>query len=252
MTWDPDVYESYADHRLRPGVELLRRIPSVHPRRVVDLGCGTGRLTAELARRWPEARVEGVDSSEAMLDRAQVGTVTWVEADIRDWEPDEPVDVIYSNAALHWLDDHPDLFRRLAAHVASGGVFAVQMPGNWDQPSHRIPAAILDSEGFPETARDALLRDRVAGLEEYRRWIGAGFRFDLWTTTYHQVLAGPDPVLRWVMGTVLRPVVEVLTPAERDRFLARCAGRYREAYPPEPDGSTVLPFRRIFIVALRD
>jgi trans-aconitate 2-methyltransferase len=252
MTWDPDVYESFADHRMRPGIELLQRIPDIDPRLVVDLGCGTGRLTVMLARRWPAARVHGVDSSGAMLDRAEGAAVTWVEADIHGWEPDAPVDLVYSNAALHWLDDHPELFRRLAGHVAPGGVLAVQMPDNWREPSHRIPAAVLDEGEFPQAARGALLRDPVARLEDYRRWIGEGFRFDLWTTTYLQILEGTDPVLQWVMGTVLRPVLAVLSPPERDRFLEGCARAYRTAYPPGTDGSTVLPFRRMFIVARRD
>lgn len=249
MSWDPDVYESFADHRLRPGLELLRRVPDIRPRLAVDLGCGTGALTRAIAHRWPSARVVGIDSSGDMLDRVEGDSVEWVKADIRSWSPDEPVDLVYSNAALHWLDDHPGLFGRLARLVAFGGVLAVQMPDNWREPSHTIPAAILDDGDYPETAREALLRDPVGRLEDYRRWIGTSFEFDLWETTYHQVLTGEDPVLRWVMGTVLRPVVDTLGPPERDRFLDGCARAYRAAYPPEPDGRTVLAFRRMFVVA---
>lgn len=253
MTWDPGQYEQFADHRLRPGLDLIARIPALEARRVVDLGCGTGTLTAVLARRWPTAQILGLDGSPEMLERTPVelDNVDWQVGDIAAWSPTEPYDVVFSNAALHWLDDHASLFRRLAATLAPDGVLAVQMPDNWSEPSHRIPAALLDDGGFSRTARSALITDCVAAPADYRRWLGPNLEIDMWTTTYHQVLQGPDPVLEWVMGTVLRPVLETLDRADQTAFLDECALRYRAAYPPESDGATILPFRRLFIVAVR-
>jgi trans-aconitate 2-methyltransferase len=253
MTWNPDQYEKFADHRFRPGYDLLARVPAIEPRRVVDLGCGTGALTEVLAHRWPNAAVVGLDSSTDMLGRvpAGIGNVEWRVGDIGSWHADEPHDVVFSNATLHWLDDHERLFRRLADSLAPRGVLAVQMPDNWSEPSHRIPAEILDEGDFGAVSRTALLRDRVSAPADYRSWIGPDVEIDMWTTTYHQVLHGKDPVLAWVSGTVLPPVLETLDEERQIAFVEECARRYRLAYPPEADGATVLPFRRLFIVAQR-
>lgn len=253
MIWDPDRYLHFTDHRLRPGIELIARIPGIEPARAIDLGCGPGNLTAIAAARWPQAKWTGLDSSETMLElaRSENADIEWTLGSVTDWEPTHPYDLILSNAALHWIDDHQRVFRRLAESVSADGVLAVQMPDNWSEPTHRIPAAILDDDAYGGNARRALLRDRVASPASYRRWIGPTFDFDIWTTTYQHVLTGTDPVLSWVSGSVLRPVLDRLEPGPRERFLAECADGYTAAYPVEPDGTTVLPFRRLFIVARR-
>lgn len=251
MIWDPDRYEHFSDHRLRPGLDLLGRVPDIDPLSVVDLGCGTGRLTAIVAARWPTAQVIGLDSSQEMLDRAPTDTpnVSWKRGDIASWRTDQPFGLIFSNAALHWLDDHAGLFSRLARSLPSGGVLAAQMPDNWAEPTHRIPAAILDEGDYPDQARRALLRNPVARAEDYRRWLGPDVDCDIWSTTYHHELSGENPVLQWVRGSVLAPVTAALD--DPGPFLAECASRYRTAYPPQPDGTTMLAFRRLFIVARR-
>jgi trans-aconitate 2-methyltransferase len=254
MTWDPVTYARFADHRARPGAELLTRVRMDRPQRVVDLGCGTGDLTSMLARRWPKASVTGVDASPEMLEAARsLDTgIDWVEADLSVWEPEAPFDVVFSNATLHWLDDHEHLFQRITGWVAPGGTLAVQMPDNWSEPTHLIPARIIDEAGWPIEARSALMRDRIASPGDYRRWLGGPFdELDMWTTTYHQVLDGSDPVLAWVKGSVLRPVLAELAPDDAAAFEERCRLAYAEAYPPEPDATTILPFRRFFVVGRR-
>lgn len=250
--WDPDRYEQFADHRLRPGIDLLARIGPFQPRRVVDLGCGTGRLTEIIAERNPDAQVFGVDTSNEMLDRAESrrSNVQWIRADIESWEPDQTYGLIFSNAALHWIGNHETLFGRLGGAVPDDGVLAVQMPDNWSEPTHTIPAALVENPTYSDVS-DALTRNPVAQPAAYRRWLGADLEVETWTTIYHHVLTGADPVLEWVMGSVLRPVIDGLDEGRRATFLAECARRYREAYPPGPEGSTILPFRRLFIVARR-
>jgi trans-aconitate methyltransferase/nucleoside-diphosphate-sugar epimerase len=206
VTWDPDRYLRFADQRTRPGLELLARIPDLQPRRVVDLGSGTGHLTALLAARWPDASIIGIDHSSEMIERARSDhpELTWVHGDVGSWQPDEPVDLIFSNATLHWLDDHEQLFRRLRTLVDNEGVVAVQMPDNWSEPTHRIPAEILDEADWPEVARSALTRDRLSEPAAYAAWLQpAGV--DPWRTTYYQRLTGDDPVWTWVTGSVLSP-----------------------------------------------
>jgi trans-aconitate 2-methyltransferase len=251
VPWDPDRYLRFADHRARPGLELMARIPDIDARAIVDLGSGTGQLAARLAERWPAASVRGVDSSAEMVERARVDhpAIDWTVGDIAAWQPSEPVDLLFSNAALHWLDGHDTLFRRLRSFLAPGGVLAVQMPDNWAAPTHRIPAGVLDEGQWPAAAREALLRDRLADPGDYASWL-APAGVDLWRTTYYQRLTGDDPVWTWVTGSVLGPVLAALDEPDRERFGGVCRARYRLAYPAGPDGVTTLPFSRLFLVAI--
>jgi trans-aconitate 2-methyltransferase len=184
-----------------------------------------------------------------MLERAAGGGtgIEWVEADVSTWAPESNADLIFSNAALHWLDDHPVLFPRLAGFLTSGGVLAVQMPDNWNAPTHRIPAEILDEGGWPEDAHGALLRDRLSPPGMYATLVGTD-QIDIWRTTYFQRLTGADPVWEWVIGSVLRPVLASMRTDDRARFTAECKRRYRDSYPPGADGVTTLAFSRLFLV----
>lgn len=203
-----------------------------------------------LAERWPDARVVGVDSSREMLERAAEtsSAVEWLVDDISTWEPESETDLIFSNAALHWLDDHETLFPRLISTLGGRGVLAVQMPDNWAAPTHSVPAHVLDTGTWPESARAALLRDPLASPDEYAKWVGTD-KVDLWRTTYYQRLTGENPVWEWVTGSVVRPVLAVLDGDDLTRFAEKCKQLYREAYPPGPDGVTTLAFSRLFLVA---
>jgi len=250
MPWDPDRYLRFADHRTRPGIELLARVPDVDPRHIVDLGCGTGHLTAMLQARWPGANVTGIDSSVEMIERARRDhpNMTWVVGDVATWKPAESVDLIFSNATLHWLDDHEILFRRLRSLLTSDGVLAIQMPDNWNAPTHRVPAEILDDGVWPESARSALMRNRLSTPTDYAQWVQPA-SMDLWRTTHYQQLTGNDPVWTWVTGSVLRPVLAELNEDEHERLAEACKEQYRAAYPTDIDGVTTLPFSRLFVVA---
>ena len=254
--WNPDLYRRHAGPRLQPALDLMARIDAASPRSVVDLGCGTGGVTRILAERWPEAQVTGLDSSAAMLAKARAGTpvpgVTWLEADIASWRPEGELDVVYSNAALHWVADHASLFPRLVSTLAPGGTLAVQMPKSWDQPSHRLMRDVLDS-GEIGPLGDAALRERMGRpptlepgdyLDLLQR---PDRRVELWITEYVHVLEGEDPVLEWVTATGLRPVLDALGEPELGRFLAEYRRRLREAYPRRADGTTLFPFRRLFL-----
>ncbi len=251
--WEPDHYLRFADHRTRPGLELAARIPDIEAKTIVDLGSGTGHLTALLAQRWPRAHLTGVDGAAAMVERARADhpSIEWVAADLSQWEPEGLLDVVYSNAALHWLDHHESLFTRIRSWLAPGGVLAVQMPDNWAAPTHQIPAQVLDDGSWPEPARLGLMRDRLAPPTDYARWL-APATVDLWRTTYYQPLSGHDAVWNWVTGSLLIPVIDALSPDARDRFAAEVQARYRRTYPADANGVTTMAFSRLFIVATID
>ena len=257
--WDPDSYMAFADQRLRPGLDLITRIQHQDPRLIVDLGCGTGDLTAALARRWPLAQVLGIDESAEMLEKARSKfpptrwpTISWERLEIAQWVSVAPVSILFSNAALHWLGEHHILFPRLMSQVESDGVLAVQMPDNWDEPSHRLIGELIGDPRWTLRAAPMFVGDPVARPSEYRAWLQpAATGIDQWRTTYFHVLEGEDPVLDWVKGSILRPILAVLEPNESEVFLSRLGEAYRSAYPAEPDRKTILPFSRLFLVATR-
>ncbi|RCG31258.1 trans-aconitate 2-methyltransferase [Sphaerisporangium album] len=249
--WDPAVYSRYADERARPFFELLSRVRAERPRLVVDLGCGSGELTAELGRRWPEADVHGVDSSPAMIAKAPPGP-SFSVGDVRDWRPDRPVDVIFSNALLQWVPEHRELLARwVDEHLAPGGWLAFQVPGNFDAPSHAAVRPICASSAWSDRLGDLVRPDSVDGPEGYLTLLaGLGLEVDAWETTYVHVLSGENAVLTWISGTALRPMLDRLAGDEpaREAFLADCARVLDKAYPSRPYG-TPFPFRRVFVVA---
>ncbi|GGK69658.1 trans-aconitate 2-methyltransferase [Sphaerisporangium melleum] len=250
--WDPVVYGRYAGERARPFFELISRVRAESPEYVVDLGCGSGELTATLAERWPDARVHGVDSSPAMIDRAPDGPVTFTVGDVRSWRPERPVDVIVSNALLQWVPEHRELLARWAeSALRPGGWLAFQVPGNFDAPSHRLVRQLCASDAWRDELGDLARYAPVGDPEDYLALLaGLGCEVDAWETTYVHVLAGEDAVLNWIMGTALRPILDRIgaDPARRAAFLAECARMLAEAYPRRPYG-TLFPFRRIFVVA---
>lgn len=261
MTWDPGQYAQFADARARPFVDLLARVGAEDPRVVVDLGCGDGPRTLSLAERWPRARVVGIDLSREMLASAAEadtrGRVEWVRADLTDWDPGtlgSTPDVVVTNATLQWVPGHLDLIRRVVTALTAGGWFAMQVPDTRDAPSHTLMREVALAHRRAADLAPALRRLQVEPPSTYLAELTAlGCAVDVWSTTYLHVLDPEDrvedPVLEWVRGTGLRPVLAVLTDAEeREEFLLDYGARLRTAHPRTPAG-VVLPFRRTFAVA---
>jgi trans-aconitate 2-methyltransferase len=260
--WDPQQYQMFSDHRHRPFLELSARVGASRPQIVVDLGCGSGELTAGLARRWPGARVIGVDSSAQMLDQARRNDpgerVEWVRSDVQSWDPAQlgaPVDVIITNALLQWVPSHRDLVPAWVGALAPGGWFAMGVPGNFNAPSHTLLREVAArSPRAPELLARVLGPQAVSEPAAYIALLaGLGCDVDAWETTYQHILdpegEQDEPVLEWTKATALLPVLEVLqNENERADFLAEYGRALRHAYPRQPFG-TVFAFRRIFVVA---
>ncbi|TXL62104.1 methyltransferase domain-containing protein [Aeromicrobium terrae] len=247
-TWDPTLYLRHEDDRSRPYFDLLARI-RLEPRTIVDLGCGPGHLTAVLRDRWPDASIVGVDSSPEMIADAQArGDAEYVLADVAEWSPDGPVDLIISNALFQWVPDDLRVVSRLADHVSRGGAFAVQVPNNGDAPSHRLLHEVSSRPPYAEHT-EGLHDRRGRGPHDYLElFTEKGWSVDAWETTYLHVLEGDDPVFSWISGTGARPILQALPDGLREEFVADYKAALRLAYPQRPWG-TVLPFARTFAVA---
>ncbi|GAA2866838.1 trans-aconitate 2-methyltransferase [Actinoplanes cyaneus] len=242
--WDPAVYRRFGNERSRPFIDLTARIGATAPRAVVDLGCGSGELTRTLGERWPAARVTGIDSSPEMI--AKAGDGDFRVGDLTGWQPGPDTDVVVTNAALQWVPGHQDLLVRWVAALPSGAWLAMQVPGNFDAPSHRLLRAVAGDFGVGHVLRESPVDDPA----DYAELLAAA-RVDAWETTYLHLLPadGPDhPVLRWMEGTALRPVRAALDDDAWARFRAELGGRLAGAYPAG-HGRVAFPFRRIFVVA---
>jgi trans-aconitate 2-methyltransferase len=253
--WQPTLYKRFSGERERPALDLIQRIPLDRPGFIVDVGCGAGNVTALLRARWPAARLMGMDNSPAMLTaaRAVLPDTVFVEGDAANWAPPEPADLLFANAALQWLPDHDRLFPRLFRQLKPGGVLAVQMPRNYDRPSHRL--MMETAKTGPWRGKLAVQIDRPVPVAEpaaYARLMTpVADAVGIWETDYLMRLQGDNPVVTWTRATGLRPFLEPFNEPERQRFEADYAARILAAYPPEADGSTLFAFRRLFIVASR-
>ncbi len=260
MTWDPTQYLRYGDERSRPFFELVARILTgdAEVLSVADLGCGPGNLTTTLAERWPAARVLGVDNDAAMLAAAASTLrerVRYESGDIATWKPTEPVDVLVSNAALQWVLPHLELLPMLLSNVRSGGWFAFQVPGNLDDPHHQAIREVRARTKWASIPKLAALPigthvsyPASTYLDVLAPLCG---HVDAWATSYVHILQGNDPILEWVKGTGLRPVLEALdTDDMRAEFCADLSPLLRSAYP-QRDWGTPFPFKRVFVVARR-
>jgi trans-aconitate 2-methyltransferase len=250
--WDPDVYLAFADHRGRPFYDLLMRVGAERARRVVDLGCGPGHLTQYLVKRWPEAAIEAIDSSPEMVAAARERGIEASVGDLRTWKPKPDTDVVVSNAALHWVPEHADLLVRWTRELAPGSWIAVQVPGNFETPSHSAVRALARREPYAKLMRDIPFRAGAVvqlPLHYTNLMMDAGCRVDVWETTYLHQLSGEHPVLDWITGTALVPVREQLDDAGWEQFREELIPLLDDAYPRRSDGTTIFPFRRVFIVA---
>ncbi|UCM88529.1 methyltransferase domain-containing protein [Streptomyces marincola] len=259
--WDPAQYERHRAYRARPLRDLLARVPPLPAApRVADLGCGPGRPSLLLTERWPDARVTGYDNSPAMLAEAArhagpvpggSGSLAFEAADLADWRPTEPFDLIASNAALQWVPGHVGRFPDWLAGLAPGGALAFQVPGNASAPSHVLLRELAEGPRWRGRLRGVLHANPVLSPAGYFEALAAlGAEPEVWETAYLQVLAGEDAVLDWVKGTSLRPVLTALDddPEASEAFVGEYRAALAAAYPRGPHG-TLFPFRRVFVVA---
>lgn len=254
--WDPQTYLRYSDERARPFFDLLGQVPLEHPVQVVDLGCGTGHLTRTLCDRWPGAKVLGIDSSPEMLSQACAVAIPnrleFQQGEIAGWSSQERFDLIFSNAALHWVGDHAELLPRLVNQLTEQGCLAVQMPNRFRSLSQKIIDEVAGDSRWSSILQGVGLHpESVLPISDYVSCLqDLGFRVNAWETTYCHVLRGENPVLEWVSGTGLRPLVQALPEDLKPAFLEELGGRFQKGFPRRGE-TTLFPFPRLFFVATR-
>jgi trans-aconitate 2-methyltransferase len=252
--WSARQYLKFEDERTRAARDLLARVPLQQPRRVVDLGCGPGNSTALLVERFPGAEVVGLDSSADMLRsaRTRLPNCGFVAADIVGWAPDERTDLIFANAVFQWVPDHPHVLRRLLQALPAGGVLAVQMPDNAREPANAAQREVAVSGPWAADLAVAEPRDAPLAAEAYYDLLTpVSQRIDIWRCIYHHALASPQAIVEWFKGSSLQPYLALLGPGDREQFLTAYTERIAAAYKTRADGKVLLPFPRLFMVAVR-
>lgn len=251
--WDPELYLRFEAERTRPARELLARIDRPDAQRVSDLGCGPGNSTELLSQSWPQAQVTGVDTSLAMLQKAQkrLPHCSFVQSDISHWQPDEAQDVIYANAALQWVLDHETLLPHLVSQLADNGILAIQMPDNLNQPSHALMRKVASEGPWTHLNAEAeSVRKKLLTTEEYYDLLALqGCEVDIWRTTYYHVMPSASAIIEWLSSTGLRPFLDKLDEEQQPEFLRRYLNELEKVYTPRADGKVLLAFPRLFIVA---
>lgn len=253
--WHPAQYLAFADERTRPARDLLAHVPLVAARRIYDLGCGPGNSTALLVKRFPQARVTGIDNSPAMLQaaRADCPGADFAFGDLSIWLPPEQPDLLFSNATFQWVPDHLGVLQRLAGTLPAGGVMAVQMPDNLEEPSHRLMQTAAGLGPWSAKLREAAgARDLLPPADTYYARLKPQFaRLDIWHTIYNHPLDGVEGIVSWLGSTGLRPFLAPLDEEERNDYLGVYRALLARAYPAQADGKVLLRFPRLFIVGTR-
>jgi trans-aconitate 2-methyltransferase len=254
MAWDPQQYLKFSGHRLRPAVDLLMRIPDFQVSRIADLGAGAGNVTRLIKDRWPDAAIVGVEGSAEMVAAGARAApdVEWLHQDLGSWHPAQEYDLIYSNAALHWLPDHASLFPSLMEKIEPGGILAVQMPRNFGAPSHLLIAETALNGPWRGKLEHLVTPPPVQEPAFYHDLLAPrSGNIDIWETEYLQVLEGDNPVKEWTKGTWLTRYLDALQDEDKAAFEAAYGKRVLQAYPPNSAGQTLFPFRRLFMIAQR-
>ncbi len=251
--WSPADYLKFADERARPALDLLRQIPLAAPRLVYDLGCGPGNSTALLDGAYPQAEIIGIDNSPAMLAKARetLPQRMFIAANLANWVPDPSADLLFSNATFQWVPDHAQVVLRLLRGLKAGGVIALQMPDNLNEPSHQLMRETAADGPWAEKLRQAAAaRDSLKAPYYYYNLLRPFCaRLEIWHTIYNHPLEGAQGIMELVSSTGLRPFLDPLDAAERVAFVAAYRARIAEAYPLTIDGKALLRFPRLFIMA---
>jgi trans-aconitate 2-methyltransferase len=253
--WDALHYLRYSDERTRAALDLVSRINLDAPINVADIGCGPGNSTCLLWQRWPKSQIIGIDNSPEMIAAAKKSYPDrkWVLSDAEHWKPSTSFDLIFSNAALHWLPRHEALIRHLFSCVTNGGALAFQIPSAIYP---KVRSLIHDISRSPKWNRFMDVPRSILTMESPAFYYGTlaldAVAIDIWETEYIHVMKSATAIVDWIASTGLRPFLDALaTDGERKEFTDELNRRVAANYELQPDGKILFPFRRTFVIAYR-
>ena len=248
--WKPDKYLEFKSERTQPSIDLVSKINQVNPKTIIDIGCGPGNSTQVLANRWADAKITGIDSSNAMIEKArqEFPNQQWIEADASTYKSSEKFDIVFSNAVIQWIPDHEALLAKLKRLLTDNGTLAVQIPLFWDMPLGKI----LDSVG-----RDNRWREKTVGVSDLLIIQNYSFYYDvlsnlfntvkMWVTDYLHVMDNHLSIIEMMRSTGLKPYSERLADeANMNAFEAMVIENMKKPYPVQKNGKVLLPFKRLF------
>ena len=256
MQWDSAAYLRFKAERTQPSIDLVKRIDLEQPRKLLDVGCGPGNSTQVLADAFPNAlRIIGIDSSPEMIEAA------------KDDHPDmefricdalnlpsigeDGFDVVFSNACIQWIPNHPKLLREMMQLLRPGGILAVQIPINQKEPIHQIIQALAAGEKWKAHFPSPRIFYQLTVSEYYDLLGEITDSFELWETVYMHAMLSHDAIMEWYRGTGLRPYLAALTPELQQEFEKDVLDGVKQAYPVQKDGSVIFPFPRLFFLGVR-
>jgi trans-aconitate 2-methyltransferase len=251
--WDPDQYLQFKGERTQPSIDLVARIPMDDPKTVIDIGCGPGNSTQILLKRWPFADVVGVDKSEKMIQRARrdYPHQKWVVGDAATFEAPLPFDIVFSNAAIHWIPQHDMLLRRLFRMLRGNGILAVQVPANQESPLYRAILRVSESgkwSAYTKGRESAIIYNSVAYY--YGQLVSYAEDVVLWETVYYHIMNSHQDLIEWYQSTAMKPFLDSLPSDEsREEFKGEVLAACKASYPLQRDGKLLYPFKRLFFTA---
>lgn len=254
--WNALQYLKFQKQRTQPAIDLACRIKLDDPEKILDVGCGPGNSTRVLKDRFVHARVTGIDNSENMIAKARADhpdmdfRLCDVSGDLAGLDCD--YDIVFSNACLQWVPNHPALIRKLMGLLKKNGVLAVQIPYNASEPIHRIIDEISSSVRWKEYFPQRRVFHTLSSGEYFDILSDITPDFDIWKTTYYHAMKSHDDIMEWYRGTGLRlrPYLEVLSEAKRAEFEQEVRSRLVEAYPRQKNGEIIFRFPRLFFTAV--
>ena len=253
--WNSTQYLKFKNERTQPAIDLATRIDAVNPQKIADLGCGPGNSTQVLAEMFNNAYILGVDSSQNMIAAARE-KFPKLEFDFCDIScelsrVDHDFDIVFSNACIQWVPDHSGLIPQMLSLLKKGGVLAVQIPMNFDEPIHRIIKEVSSTEKwracFPEQRNFYTLSQG----EYFDILSDCTDEFSIWNTTYYHVMKSWQDIMEWYRSTGLRPYLAVLTEERGKEFEEDILQMLMRAYPKQKNGEILFRFPRFFFTARR-
>lgn len=255
MSWNSEQYLKFKTERTQPAIDLANRIPVQSPTDIIDIGCGPGNSTEILKKRYPNAAVVGADNSKNMLEAARKNYKN-IEFILCDASKDmnnigRKFDVVFSNACIQWVPDHPKLLREMMSLLKKDGALAVQIPMNYDEPIHRIIQEAVKSEKWRDKFNEPRHFYTLTPEKYYDILAEASSDFSMWQTTYFHRMKSHSDIMEWYRSTGLRPYLEVLSPADKTEFEKDIFREVEKAYPKQANGEIIFRFPRLFFTAIK-